>query len=419
MKIIFFIIDCWRADRLDYGDKRGNTPHITRLARQGVVFPITVTAADSTDPSIASIMTSSYPPIHGVTRNALQLDTNIPTLAQVLNNNGYHNMAAVSVEHLSSHFGFDKGFQTYYNNSPMDAIYHWIIGVKIFGFPLSAPLGFIQQRIPALRSRSHWRNGAATNRAILPWLSTHDNKDFFAWVHYFDLHFCSTAEEYDSKLTFVDAQVGEILKLLEKLQLLKDTLIVITGDHGESFGEHGQYGHGNATLFDEDILVPLIFHYPAFFSHKVLTDQVRTIDIAPTILDFCGLPIPADWQGESLLPFIRGEDRASRYLPALCYSSHFSPLSFAHSRTPRWEIKAKALRTNRWKFVRIKGEKDRLFDLETDSSESKNVAGSKIGELQRIKALFFDLEGFGQVSRSKKEDDKVIIEMLKSLGYME
>jgi len=416
MKIILFIIDCWRADRLDYGLKRGNTPHITRLARKGVVFPMTVTGADSTDPSIASIMTSSYSPVHGLTRNALQLNTDIPTLAHILKDNSYRTVAAVSVEHLSSYFGFGRGFKTYYNNSTFDAIYHRAIGAKIFGFPVSALLGFIRKRIPTLVS--HWRNGAATNRVILPWLTTHGNDDFFTWIHYFDLHSCHTVEEYNSKLAFVDTRIGEIVRLLEKLRLLQDTLIIMTGDHGESFGEHGQYGHGNSTLFDQDIVVPLIFHSPASLSHRVLNNQVRTIDIGPTILDFCGLSIPGAWQGESLLPFIRGE-RAPEHLPALCYSSHFSPLSFAHSHTPSWEIKAKCLRANKWKFIRVKGEPDKLFNLEMDPLESKNEASEEPEELRKIKALFFDLEGFGQVSRTEEEDDKVVIEMLKSLGYME
>lgn len=416
MRSILFTIDCWRSDRLYYKQEVTNTPNITCLAQDGVVFEKAVSAADSTDPSHASIMTSCYPPVHGLTRNGLRLSNHIPVLAEVLRENGCETMGAIGVEHLSSHFGFNRGFKTYYNNSRLDFIYYSSMRLGLFGIPLSVLFDRVRRYIPRLST--HCRSAEATNRKVLPWLEQNCVGDFFVWVHYFDAHSYKRKEDYDKSIQGIDTQLGRIIGLLERRKLLDDTLIILTGDHGQLLGEHGLRGHGSSSCLDGEILVPLVFCCRKQFSHKILTNQVRTIDIAPTILEIYGLPKPGIWQGQSLVPFIGGK-RESQDLPALSYSSYIPPLTRAHASTKHWELNAKSLRTGRHKLVRTKNEKDKLFDLRADPLETSNIVDTQVDELQEMKALFFDLEGLGSGVPQNTEENAAVLNMLKALGYVD
>jgi arylsulfatase A-like enzyme len=122
---------------------------------------------------------------------------------------------------------------------------------------------------------------------------------------------------YDGEILYTDEQIGRMLERLESLGLMKRTLVVITADHGEEFLEHGDKGH-RKTLFDEQLLIPLVMHHPARLpAGRRVTTPVRLIDVMPTILDFAGIDAPAGLSGRSLLPLIGGEDTSEA--PALSY----------------------------------------------------------------------------------------------------
>ncbi len=415
MKAILITIDCWRSDRLEWEDANGLvTPQLDRLKRAGGLFPNTVTAADSTDPSHASILTSTHPPVHGVTQNGVPLGSTPPTLSEVLSQAGFRTMGAVSVEHLSSYFGFARGFQDYSNSSRFDALFHRAINVHLFGFPLSRALAYVRAHFPCLNT--HWRPAQATNAHVLPWLQRHADRDFFVWIHYFDPHNYESEEGYNAQLRTVDKEIGRIIALLEKKHILEDTLLVITGDHGESFGEHGYHGHANAALYDEEIIVPLLLHWPASFGAQVLTNQVRTIDIAPTILACADLIPPPTWQGVNLIPFIDGS-RAPTDLPASCYSNPVRLLATSDQRSEDRRMEAKCLRVDGWKLYRAREKEDRLFNLKVDPQEMNNLATEKSEKLRDMKAAFFDLETPGQAAHAN--DDELITDLLRDLGYID
>jgi len=239
--IVLFTLDCVRADRLGcYGYSQAQTPHLDGLAARGVRFTQAITAANSTDPSHASILTGCCPNVHGVMSNGVRFPDWVPTVPQILRKHGYRTMGAVSVEHLSSAFGFNRGFAHYFDNSPYDRWYPALSRMRIGRYPL----------IRLLRKmglfHTHWRPGHKTNRRVLDWLSRHAREPFFAWVHYFDAHYYrgrhySNADliaSYDRKVSLVDGLVGEVLATLKEMGIEAETLVIATADHGESQGEH-------------------------------------------------------------------------------------------------------------------------------------------------------------------------------------
>ena len=413
--IILITIDCWRSDRITHAQDVGcSMPTLERLRKESTLFPVTVTAADSTDPSHASILTSTYPPVHGLMQNGVPLGSAIPTIAEVFSAADYRTMAAVGVEHLSSHFGFSRGFEDYFNSSRWDGLFHRSSRASLFGFPVRRVLGWIRSRFPRLNT--HCRDAVGTTECVLPWIQRHAIENFLIWIHYFDSHNYQSESEYNAKLRIVDQQIGRIVQMVEEQKIFDDTLIAITGDHGEAFGEHGYHRHSNAALYDEEIVVPLLICCPGFPTAKEIPTQVRTIDVAPTLAELATLDIPPSWQGESLVPLVQGqgslEDR-----PALCYSNPVRLLSTARETTRDGYVKAKCLRDSGWKFCHINHGEDRLTNIKEDPRETLNLHDGEVEQVKEMKARFFDLEAI--TLTPGPDDNKPLHDLLRDLGYLD
>ena len=294
--VVLITLDTTRADRLGaYGYESAETPNLDRLAREGILFADAVSPAPITLVAHASILTGLDPDHHGVRHNGqYRLDPSQVTLAEVLRENNYETAAFVSGFVLDTRYGLSQGFDRYDDRTE-----------PLPGQPFSG-LGE--------------RNAEATTDAALEWLGgRNESRPFFLWVHYYDPHTEYKPPEayasrfptspYDGEIAYMDAQIGRLVAELEKTG--NELLVVVAGDHGESFGEHSEHGHSR-FLYESTQRVPLFLWSPGSLLTPQVVDgtAVGLVDIFPTVLDVLG--IAGDWRtdGGSLRLASKERDRA-------------------------------------------------------------------------------------------------------------
>jgi arylsulfatase A-like enzyme/Tfp pilus assembly protein PilF len=349
--VLLVTIDTLRADHLGcYGYADARTPVLDGLAARGVRFATAVAHGPLTAPSHASILTGLTPPRHGVRDNGgFALAANVPMLPAAFLGAGYRTTAFVSGFPLDRRFGFARGFEAY-----DDRLRHG-------GDPRRA--AYVE------------RTAEATTAAVLRWLDGQDAaRPWFAWVHYFDPHapyepppaFSArfATRPYDGEVAFVDEQLGAVLRRIEQAGSLSSTLVLVTADHGESLGEHGEETHG-VFVYDATLKVPFLLAGPRVPAGRVASTVARGIDVAPTLLDLAGLPADGAIEGRSLRPALEGREMADE--PAYA-ESLFAALHLGWAPLHAW-------RTARFKLV--DAPRPELYALDTDAAESKDLAQSR------------------------------------------
>lgn len=317
--VLLVTLDTVRADALGaYGNTDTPTPNLDRLAREGTRFDSAYTVTPLTIPAHASIFTGLQPPRHGVRDNGeLFLGDDANTLAEVLAANGYMTMASVGAEVTSHHWGFQQGFDA-----------------------------FFDEMGPGGSGTGRWqveRRADSVVRDALAWLRprTEEKAKWFAWVHLFDAHepyrppepYATTYADrpYAGEIAWVDAQVGALLEGLDKTGALENTWVIAVADHGESLGEHGEETHG-VLLYESVTRVPLLVRPPTGTrwvqdGGAAVDMPVSLVDVMPTVLGALGLPVPAGLDGQSLLSRLSGTDATvsdrSVYAESLYAWRHF------------------------------------------------------------------------------------------------
>ena len=338
--VLLITIDTLRQDRVGaYGNPDGLTPNIDRLAARGVRYAHAFSPAPLTLPAHASILTGLLPPRHGIHSNTrFRLDQRVPTLASAVKGAGYRTGAFVGAFVLDARFGLNRGFDEYNDRLPHGD---------------RASFNFAERRAAEVVA-------AAGDWILQP--PAPSGAPWFAWVHLFDPHapYDAPAEyrkdrtPYDAEVAYADAMVGRLLARLDAARALDRTLLVLTADHGESLGEHGEMTHGlfayNATL-----AVPLVLNAPSLEPSTVEAPVSHT-DITPTILDLIGLALPEPRDGQSLVrPPTR--DRPL-YFEAL-------DASLARGWAP-----LRGIVQGGWKYIDLPDAE--LYDLGTDPGEQHN-----------------------------------------------
>jgi len=396
--VLFITVDTLRSDHLGcYGYKKVKTPNIDRLAEQGTMFKNAVSQVPLTLPSHASLFTSTYPQFNNVRDNGIhRLHQSAITLAERMQESGYATAAFVSAYVLDSKFGLDQGFETY-DDETQDQIGEEMIG-----------------------HMDAERTADKVTAAALRWLRDNKDEKRFLWVHYFDPHsiynppspYRETYKDnpYDGEIAYTDEHIGMLLSALKELDLDQTTLIIFAADHGEGLGEHEESTHA-VFVYDTTVKVPLIFSCPSLVPEgKVVEDQVRLIDIMPTILDFLHLEKNKEIQGESLIGLIKGEIK-SLNLPA--YSeSLYAKLHY------NWSP-LKSFRTGKWKY--IKSPAPELYRIRDDPQELVNLAGSRmdvVKELDGRLAEFLAATTASTVKETTMAMDEETKRKMMSLGYI-
>lgn len=373
--VLILSLDTTRADHIGcYGHESAMTPHLDDFARDRAVrFDHAIATVPLTLPSHTSIMTGAYPIFHGIHDNdGFNLDDGVTTLAEILADNGYSTGAVVASFPLKSQFNLSQGFDEYNDYFQEDWTSSEIDSRTALSF------GFVE------------RTADRVNAAAFRWLDQQDSAPFFLWMHYFDPHqpydppapydSLFPGEPYDGEIAFTDENFGKILAYLDERGLTEKTIIVVVGDHGESLGDHGEPTHAS-YIYDPTVRVPLLISTPDSdqATGQVVKRQVGTVDIAPTILDFLGLPRHPDMQGHSLVADLRSPDSGDSH-PVLV-ESHFTQYHFG------W-APLRALRTDDFKY--ILAPTPELYDLRSDPAEIHNIASSNPDVLTELDAALDD-----------------------------
>jgi choline-sulfatase len=397
--VVLVTIDTLRADRLGcYGSRTVETPRLDAIARDGAMAPRSTAGVPLTRPSHVSLFTGLYPAESGIRDNvSASLDPARVTLAQVLRGAGFHTAGFVSSIVLSAQSGLDRGFETYddaFQAGEDDARF----------------LNSIQKR------------GDETTAAAVGWLEGHREGRLFLWVHLYDPHdpyeppepYASRYADrpYDGEVAWTDELVGRLDDALVRLGLRDDTLLVVTSDHGEGLGEHGEPTHG-FFLYQSTLAVPLLFRGPGIAPGTRIPVTARTVDLFPTILDLAGVARPEGLTlaGRSLAGALRGRERPreeAAYAESLLPLVHFG-----------WSD-LRMLREGRYKY--IQAPRPELYDLEDDPGETRNLVASQEaraaalrGELQRRLAAEVKERGTKPVGNDVPAD---LLEKLGALGYL-
>ncbi len=374
--LVLVTIDTLRADRLGvYGNTTVATPHLDRIAREGVHAADASAHVPITRPAHASLLTGRLPSEHGLRDNiSLPLAAAVPTLAEVLRAKGYSTAAFVSSFVLAKQSGLDRGFAHYddtFETGRGDA---------------------------ALFLNSVQRPGDQTIARVGQWLDARPAAEQAAptalWVHLYDPHdpyeppepFASRYADrpYDGEVAWTDELVGRLRAQLEAHGLWQDALVVITADHGEALGEHGETGHGYFA-YETTLRVPFIARGPGLPAGATIPGIVRAVDVMPTVLDLLGLAAGAPaTTGTSLATAFRGGGAP----PGTTYAESLTPLvHYQWSDLRVW-------REGSWKY--ILAPRPELYDLAADPGETRDRATV---EPARARALRAALE---QVLRAER-----------------
>lgn len=407
--ILLYVVDALRADALGiYGATAGRSPAIDALAREALVYEHAYSAASWTKPSVATLLTSLYPMTHGLGARFYsdQLPAATWTLQQALAANGYATAQFSANPFTGALSNLDRGFDV--------------------TMMTPGPTGTASEARGAGRA-------SAIHEQLLAWLSVRRHQRFFAYVHPVDTHppfavgGVTPREAYDASLAALDQEVAALRRKLATLGLDRNTLFVFTADHGEAFGEHGREGHGQ-SVYDEEVRVPLILHWPGGFPPARMGEPVHHVDLAPTILGAAGIAIPDHLQGRS---FWRVGGRPHRSPVVITRSIY--PEDIDSPLTDRSE--AIAIVDYPWKLIRSELPDGRrrleLYQLAVDPGERQDRSA---GEAPRARSLEDALDAFlldQRAARARfaaehaqpggpavREPSRELLDRLRSLGYV-
>ncbi len=412
--VILISIDTLRADHVGaYGYERPTTPAVDAFAAESVLFSQAIAQAPSTLHSHASIFSSLVPQQHRASWGAKTvLDESVVTVTEVLAKYGYRSAAFAGGGQMAAEFGLAQGFDHYFK--PEDAPYF-----------------------------------SDTVRHGVRWMEENGDQPFFLFLHNYEVHhpyepriehqellgieydgelsdvidkelldeinkggreieeedLAHIVSMYDAEIRSMDQGFEALVAYLRERGIYDNTLIVFTSDHGEEFGEHGVIGWHSHTLYDELLRVPLIIKYPAGdYGGTVVDQQVRSIDIAPTVLGYLQLPAPADFCGSDLAALVEGGSMEE--LPAVSRMDRAAHIDRSSIRTEEWKLAGLARRRS-------------LYDLSSDPEELWDRSlkdGERAEQLEaQLQSIVASCPSFDPPAAMPT--DKTF-EELKALGYI-
>jgi arylsulfatase A-like enzyme/Flp pilus assembly protein TadD len=420
--LLLITLDTLRADRLGaYGYEGVETPNIDRLAAEGARFERVTTTVPVTLPAHASIMTGQYPFTHGVRNNgSFLLRDDATTLAESLRAAGYATGGFIGAVVLGAKFGIGQGFDTYPGLDSVEGT--------------AADLDGERRAEEVVAEAGGWMRRQTGRR--------------FTWVHLYDPHdpydppepFASRHVEhpYDGEVAYTDAMVGRLLETLQASGRAGNTLIVLTSDHGESFGEHGEQGH-SFFVYDSTVRVPLIFWAPpAIPAGVVVEGAASVVDIAPTVASLLGVPLaaPAGGAERSRGSATGGVAPGGGSAPddgndvirsegvdlSLRFAAPAAPgtAAYAESLIPYLDFgwsELRALVEGGYKY--IEAPEPELYDLSADPGETTNLVDADPERAEAMGAALQELIRGDDVTRAGGGVvDADSLERLRSLGYL-
>jgi len=377
LNVVFVMIDTLRADRLSaYGYERETSPVFDALAESGILFRNVLAQSSWTKTSMAALWTAAHATSNGIKRYPHGLPDAARLPAEILRGAGFRTVGIYRNGWVAPNFGFAQGFDLYFR-------------------PQARQRGDVRQDNPS----AHQISGTDEDlsRAAVEFLKSAGQERFFLYLHYMDVHqyvydasvdFGTTYSDiYDSAIHWVDRNLGAIAGTLQQEGLMKRTLLVVTSDHGEAFGEHGTEGHGR-NLYGETIEVPLLFVLPIRLEEGIeISTEVENIDVWPTLLELLDLPPLPNTEGRSLVPLIdaavQGHEPAWENRPRFAYLDQTWGQRNADPR-PLLVVEQDSYRL----FHQVcDPEQDELYFLTEDPQEQENVAAEHPGRVAALQRL--------------------------------
>lgn len=430
LNIIFIVSDALRARDLScYGYSKTTSPNIDKLAKEGIMFEDAYCCVDQTDPSFTTIFSGRYPITHGVLNvgekfwreNARKINENkVVMLPEILKRENYTTIAVDWIGRWHK-----KGYD-YYSDRPMESQVHKSVKGRLSKFPTIYK--FVHKWYKRFNKQLETVNNAKvlTDTAISQIKENYNNK-FLLSIHYWDTHvpfyspkeysrmfydgdgsikieeiikqidepnyrdfvrqwlknrgiktFGEVIADYEGSIAFVDHEIGRIIDTLKNLEILDNTLIIVTADHGQSFTEHRILDHSG--LYDEMIHVPLILWYPGAPKNKKVRGFVQHVDLVPTVLDVLGIKTREIFDGSSIVPMIKDEQKQIRSAIYVYASKSFVPT-----------VEEKGIRTRDHKYIHKDGEE--LYNLSEDPEERNNIISSNPDLANELRDRLLEWEG--------------------------
>ncbi len=461
--ILLIVMDTVRADHLScYGYERPTTPHLDRLAEEGVRYANAISTGCWTVPTHSSLFTGTYPSFHGARDGHPILNPNAQTMAALLKAYGYQTVGFTNIGWLTENTGLIRGFDTFL---PVYRLYQ--------GRSIPVLARRVLAKLVSVLTGGKLTGASTTNQQVKRWL-THRNPEqpFFMFINYAEAHApyrpprsfaqrflepyglnlaealqvnqdplkhmagaAVMAEKdfevlrtlYDAELAYLDTRLGELFSYLDQQDLLDQTMIIVLADHGENLGDHGMLGH-KWCLYDTLLRIPLIIRYPSHFpSGTTVENQVQVVDIFPTMLDILDIQekgIRDQLQGFSLLP-----DQVSNH-PRQFAVAEWTGRSWKDDfrKYPgfdytQFERDLKAIRTHQFKYIWASDGQHELYDIAKDPTESRNLVDVLPEEAQRLQDHLFNfINAVKSTEETAPEEelemDQVLVEHLRELGYI-
>ena len=397
--LLVITLDTTRCDRIGvYGHSAAKTPNIDSLAQKGIMFSNCYSPAPLTLTAHASLFTGEYPFNHGVRNNGnYALPNAQSTLAEQMKNNGYKTSAVIASYVLTGKFGLNQGFQSYDDSLNSKQLYN-----------------NVESQIPAPQVYNKFMN----------WFASNANSLFFAWVHFYDPHIPYHAPEefaknfprdmtgsYDAEVSCMDAYIGKVIDALKEKGVLDKTIVVIIGDHGESFGEHGEFGHGD-LCYQEEIRVPfIIYNEELFSSSRKVETSVEIIDVMPTLLELFRISSPSRLDGKSLASILNNTNEPA---PRTIYFESM------HGKDEKNWAPLTGIIDGKYKYISLP--EAELYDLESDKNEKSNLfwkMNRKAREMDKtLMSLISSAQKGGAQPDARRDLSEDDADHLKSLGYI-
>jgi arylsulfatase A-like enzyme len=445
--VLLIAVDTLRADHLGaYGFRGDISPHVDALARRGVRLERYTTVVPTTLASFTSMLTGKHPHTHGVFRNGVHWPDGLEGIPSAFRKGGYETAAFIASYCLSSEFGVAQGFDRFDQN-------------------LTVPF----ESDP---NNKLVRPAAEVTAAAVSWLTERRaDRPFFAMVHYFDphapyqppppydtmfdpgyrgpvtgsmgdidvarrllaasrgVHDANTRHLealYAGEIRYADDEIGKLLLAVDRLGLAGNTLVVLTSDHGETLAEHDDYFNHGPSVYDTEIRIPLIVAGPGIgAAGGTAARPACNIDLAPTLLEYAGLPIQQGFEGHSFLASLRNPEPAPSSAGRLLFAEATKPQSAEQGQ--RWpnRLKARCVLRGAFKVIHTPWLDDRweLYDLASDPLERKSLWGgaslprATVDELARALDRWSRTEPGGRPPEAPQDEET--LKRLRALGYVD
>lgn len=457
--VILIVMDTVRASQLSvYGYSRKTSPNLEKFASGATRFANLSAAGDWTLPSHASMFTGMYVRRHGAHNQknfeARPLSPKADTLAELLSKRGFATAAVVSnAAAVSKSFNLDQGFEHF-----DQAWNRWAIGwYATWSYTLRATVSRFRSVMPP-ELYSDCRPAGLINAAAINLIDDFRTRKqpFFLFLNYMDAHIPYVSSgafvhdygprgslfspqrfrqmktglhrgrrpadpkemkglvaRYDAGISTLDQELGKLFEYLRKTGVYDNTLIVITADHGEAFGEHGTMEHGGASVYQDQVHVPLIIKYPDDNERRVVRSPVSHVDLAPTVLDTLGYGVPGNMDGISLRRMDESESRT-------VFSEMYPHAWSARSGSERFRYSRQAAFAGDRKLIWSANGMRELYDLSADPAEKHNLIGQELSRGAELESKLREWRNSGSVVAPATEKvSPAALEKLKSLGYVQ